>query len=151
MKFTVDMDLRNFDFWSGAADNANELTTEELAQLDGILPDYFGEEVTDTDINDMFWFEFETIAHALGYAYIDGEIVRDEYEIPEKVAKDKLEEYLDDNTFNYTPEQLDALYQRCVEEGDVFMLDADNDDVELDETFIVDYAKDVGMKDEGED
>lgn len=147
MKFTVDKDLRNFDFWSGAVDNAKELTTEELDQLDGILPDYFGEEVTDTDINDMFWFEFETIVHALGYAYINGKIVRDEDDIPEDLAKDKLKENLD-GFFKYDDESLEKLYQACLEDGDVFKVDADNDDIEVDFTLVQVLAKDAGLPEE---
>lgn len=147
MKYTVDQDLRNFDFWSGAADNAKELTTEELDQLDGILQDYFGEEVTDTDINDMFWFEFETIVHALGYAYINGKIVRDEDDIPEDLAKEKLKENLD-GFFKYDDESLEKLYQACLEDGDVFKVDADNDDIEVDFTLVQVLAKEAGLPEE---
>ena len=147
MKFTVDKDLRNFDFWSGAVDNAKELTTEELDQLDGILPDYFGDEVTDTDINDMFWFEFETIVHALGYAYIDGKIVRDEDDIPEDLAKEKLKENLD-GFFKYDDESLEKLYKACLEDGDVFKVDADNDDIEVDFTLVQVLAKEAGLPEE---
>ncbi len=147
MKYTVDKDLRNFDFWSGAVDNAKELTTEELDQLDGILPEYFGEEVTDTDINDMFWFEFETIVHALGYAYINGKIVRDVDDIPEDLAKDKLKENLD-GFFKYDDESLEKLYQACLEDGDVFKVDADNDDIEVDFTLVQVLAKEAGLPEE---
>lgn len=147
MKFTVDKDLRDFDFWSGAVDNAKELTTEELDQLDGILPEYFGEEVTDTDINDMFWFEFETIVHALGYAYINGKIVRDVDDIPEDLAKDKLKENLD-GFFKYDDESLEKLYQACLEDGDVFKVDADNDDIEVDFTLVQVLAKEAGLPEE---
>lgn len=147
MKFTVDKDLRNFDFWSGAVDNAKELTIEELDQLDGILPDYFGDEVTDTDINDMFWFEFETIVHALGYAYINGKIVRDVDDIPEDLAKKKLKENLD-GFFKYDDESLEKLYQACLEDGDVFKVDADNDDIEVDFTLVQVLAKEAGLPEE---
>lgn len=147
MKYTVDKDLRNFDFWSGAVDNAKELTTEELDQLDGILPEYFGEEVTDTDINDMFWFEFETIVHALGYAYINGKIVRDVDDIPEDLAKDKLKENLD-GFFKYDDKSLEKLYQACLEDGDVFKVDADNDDIEVDFTLVQVLAKEAGLPEE---
>lgn len=147
MKFTVDKDLRNFDFWSGAADNAKELTTKELNQLDGILPDYFGEEVTDTDINDMFWFEFETIVHALGYAYIDGNIIRDVDDIPEDLAKEKIKSDLD-GFFKYDDESLDKLYQLALKDEDAFKIDADNDDIETDFTTMQVLAEEVGMPEE---
>lgn len=153
MVYQVDESLANFKFWSGAKDNADLLTYDELQQLDDILPDYFGasdELPTDTEINDMFWMDFETVCHALGYAYIDGEIVRSEDDIPESLAKEKLEEYYDDLGYTYTEEQLDAVYKRCVDEGDVFTLDADSDSIELEDYHLEDYGKEAGMSD-GED
>lgn len=147
MKFTVEKPLSSFDFWSGAVTNAQELTSRELDDLDGILPEYFGEEVTDTDINDMFWFEFETIVHALGYAYIDGNIVRDVEDIPENVAKEALEEEIK-GLYKYDDEALDRLYQLCVEDGDVFTLDADNDGVTVDFTSIRTLADKAGLEEE---
>lgn len=147
MKYTVEKPLSSFDFWSGAVTNAQELTSRELDDLDDILPEYFGEEVTDTDINDMFWFEFETIVHALGYAYIDGNIVRDVDDIPENVAKEALEEEIK-GLYKYDDEALDRLYQLCVEDGDVFTLDADNDGVTVDFTSIRTLADKAGLEEE---
>lgn len=147
MKYTVEKPLSSFDFWSGAVTNAQELTPRELDDLDDILPEYFGEEVTDTDINDMFWFEFETIVHALGYAYIDGNIVRDVDDIPEDLAKEKLKENLD-GFFKYDDESLEKLYQACLEDGDVFKVDADNDDIEVDFTLVQVLAKEAGLPEE---
>ena len=80
MVYKVDDSLTNFKFWSGAATNAELLTYDELKQLDDILPEYFGEEIpTQTEINDMFWFDFPTVVEALGYTYDEdkGEIIRD--------------------------------------------------------------------------
>lgn len=146
MIYKVDKPLTDFTFWSGAETNANKLTYDELSQLDDILPEYFGEDdvPTQTEINDMFWFDFDTVCHALGYACIDGEIIRDEDDVPESLAKSKLKEYYD-GLFTYTDEQIDTVYKRCVEEGDVFKIDADNDDIELEDLYLDDYAKEAGM------
>ena len=67
MKYTVDESLRNFNFWSGAKDTANALTLEQIDTIESILEDCMGEEVSDTDINDFFWFERDTIAEWLGF------------------------------------------------------------------------------------
>lgn len=67
MKYIVEKSLSNFDFWIGAKDNAHKLTIEELDQLESMLPDIFGEEApTETAINDLFWFDFESICEWLG-------------------------------------------------------------------------------------
>lgn len=81
MVYKVDDSLTNFKFWSGAATNVELLTYDELEQLDDILPEYFGENdiPTQTEVNDLFWFDFPTVVEALGYTYDEenGEIIRD--------------------------------------------------------------------------
>lgn len=66
MTYTKDESLTNFEFWSGAADRAKLLTYSELEQLDNIVPDLFADTPTETQINDLFWFDFETICEMLG-------------------------------------------------------------------------------------
>lgn len=145
MKYYVEENLTNFKFWSGAADRAKDLTYDELDKLDDILPEYLGgEEISDTDINDMFWFEFETVCHALGYAYIDGEIVRDVDDVPEETRLNKLKEYLDGEGWEYTDEQLKAMDKILVDNG-TYELDADEDTLE-DLYGLEDEAKEAGIK-----
>ncbi len=64
MKLTAETSLQNFDFWSGAADH--KFTYDELSMLEDQFEDLFQNEVTDTDINDMFWFEEETLCEWIG-------------------------------------------------------------------------------------
>ena len=83
MQYVKDDSLTNFPFWSGAKSNADMLTYDELQQLDDVLPEYFntgdGQLPTETEINDMFWFDFATVCDAIGLKYDDdrGEIIRD--------------------------------------------------------------------------
>ena len=58
--------LRNFEFWSGAKENANELTGAQLDEVETILEDLYPEGMDETQINDLFWFEFDTIKEWLG-------------------------------------------------------------------------------------
>lgn len=68
MKITSEISLRNFEFWSGAKDTVKYLTLEELDTLEFIIEDmYFESEISDTTINDIFWFEDDWIAEMLGY------------------------------------------------------------------------------------
>ena len=60
--------MNNFKFWSGGKDTADTLTYEELETLDNLLEDVFCDKLpTDTEINDFFWFERDTIAEWLEY------------------------------------------------------------------------------------
>lgn len=70
MEWIVDDSLTNFKFWSGAADNAKLLEYSELKELDDALPIYFdGRTPTETEINDLFWFEFESVCSLIGLKY----------------------------------------------------------------------------------
>lgn len=66
MKIYSEKSLRNFDFWCGAKDNANELTSAQLDEVENILEDMYPDGMSETEINDLFWFEFDTIKEWLG-------------------------------------------------------------------------------------
>lgn len=67
MIYTVEKPLSQFEFWSGAKERTDHLTTEQLDRLESMLPDILGENPTDGAINDLFWFEDDYIAQLLGF------------------------------------------------------------------------------------
>ena len=67
MKITSNNSLTEFDFWSGAKDH--EFTYSELREFDDILEDLFPDGATETQINDLFWFEEEYLCECLGIDY----------------------------------------------------------------------------------
>ena len=67
MKILKEESLTNFNFWSGAKDTVKYLTTEEIEIIESILEDGNPEGMSETEINDFFWFEENTIAEWLGY------------------------------------------------------------------------------------
>lgn len=72
MKYYVEESLRNFNFWSGGKDTADALSYEQIDQIEDYLEEcYCDGEISDTEINDFFWFERETIAELLGYRDVD--------------------------------------------------------------------------------
>lgn len=66
MKIFKEESLRYFDFWSGAKENANELSDEQLDNLENILEDDYPDGIDATTLNDLMWFEFDTIKERLG-------------------------------------------------------------------------------------
>lgn len=66
MKYYVEESLSNFQFWSGAKANAEELTCEQMDRLESILEEIYPEGMSDTEINDLMWFEFDLIKEWLG-------------------------------------------------------------------------------------
>lgn len=66
MKIFKEESLRYFEFWSGAKENANELSGEQLDELETILEDAYPDGIDETTLNDLMWFEFDTIKEWLG-------------------------------------------------------------------------------------
>jgi len=67
MKLYREESISNFDFWSGAKDTAKYLTEDEMDTIEGILEELYPDGMSETELNDFFWFEDDTIAEWLGY------------------------------------------------------------------------------------
>lgn len=69
MTYAVEEPLRDFDFWAGAKDTVAHLTLEDLDRIEEYLEnvDWTSEMPTQTEINDLFWFDPDYIACILGY------------------------------------------------------------------------------------
>lgn len=68
MTYKVEKQLRYFEFWGGARDTVALLSYPELDLIESILEDAFYDMMpTETDINDIFWFDTDFIAEILGY------------------------------------------------------------------------------------
>ena len=67
MKITSEISLRNFKAWSGAKDTLNKLIElDKCEELEFILEDLYPDGMTDTQLNDILWFEDEWIYETLG-------------------------------------------------------------------------------------
>ena len=86
MKIYCDISLERFEAWSGGEDTLDVLREKDLCdQLENILEDIFPDGCTDTELNDLLWFERDTIAEWLGFSdwddlESDGEDEEDEEE-----------------------------------------------------------------------
>tara|TARA_B110000977_G_C10974018_1_gene453446 strand:- start:171 stop:395 length:225 start_codon:yes stop_codon:yes gene_type:complete len=65
MQYTTELNLTNFNFWSGA--KQHEFTYSELKEIEYSLEDLYHEkQPSETDINDLFWFEEEFLCECIG-------------------------------------------------------------------------------------
>lgn len=62
-----DKRLRDFEFWGGAKDTVRHLTSDQLDTIEDLLEDAYPDGMTETQINDLFWFDTDVIAEWLGY------------------------------------------------------------------------------------
>lgn len=70
MKIYTEQSLANFEFWSGAKDTANRIWEEKGEeggeQLEAILEDIYPDGIDETQLNDLLWFDAETVYEWLG-------------------------------------------------------------------------------------
>lgn len=78
MKIYRDMSAHEFEFWSGAKDTVKYLTDEELGTIWSMLEDIYPDGMEETEVNDFFWFDDDTIADWLGYDDFDAIMYRDD-------------------------------------------------------------------------
>ena len=69
MKIYREESLSGFEFWSVAKDFAEKLTDNELDQVEVILTDTYPDGMDETELNDLFRFEPETVCDWLGLDY----------------------------------------------------------------------------------
>lgn len=89
MKVIQDIRLEDFEAWSGGKDTIDNLTTLQLRALESILEDLYPEGMTDTQLNDILWFEKDAIANWLGYKSYDHLLGYDEEEEEEEEEEDE--------------------------------------------------------------
>ena len=72
MQITYELDLRSFEAWSGAVPTLNRIIDEgKCEDLEFILDDFYPDGMTETELNDLLWFEPETVFEWLGIEYED--------------------------------------------------------------------------------
>lgn len=99
MKYIVEESLRNFKFWSGGKDRADNCSPDELDSIEEFLEEIEpADGWTDGAINDIFWFDFDTLAQHLGYK---DEEDFDRQHDPDYLDDDQLEEYVKDWFVNF--------------------------------------------------
>lgn len=93
--------------WSGAKDRLNDLTIDEVKTVLSTLEDCYPEGMSETELNDFFWFEDDTYAEWLGYRDAEHLWTAKEHEgerlfydgcsyVTEKEAQKQFADYLED-------------------------------------------------------
>lgn len=70
MKLTID--FSDFRPWSGASDTWNRIEDEgKIDELEAVLDEIYPDGMSDTGLNDLLWFESETVFDWLGMSDYD--------------------------------------------------------------------------------
>ena len=100
MKYYVETSLENFEAWSGGRDTLEVLIDKGLCDtVEMFLEEALGEDISDTAINDVLWFERDTIADWCGFssweALENGE--EEEEETEEEEAENNFSRWCNEN------------------------------------------------------
>ena len=119
MTITYELDLERFEAWSGAKDTLDRIQREgKCGLLEQILEDIYPDGMTETELNDLLWFDSESVYEWLGIRseeQIEKEIKEAEEELAE--VQSNLEDDLDDDELT-TEERAEIIesYQPDIDE-----------------------------------
>ena len=118
MTITYELDLNRFEAWSGAKETLERIQRKgKCGLLEQILDDIYPDGMTETELNDLLWFEPETIYEWLGIrseGQIEKEIEEAEVELEEKLSD--LEFDLDDDLTEEERKDIIESYQPEIDE-----------------------------------
>ena len=101
MTITYELDLNSFKAWSGAVDTLDRIQREgKCAELESILEDTYPDGMTETELNDLLWFEADTMFEWLG--------MRSETQIRAEIkdAESELEDLQNDLAYDLDDDEL---------------------------------------------
>ena len=99
MTITYELDLNSFEAWSGAKETLERIQREgKCEELENVLEELYPDGMTETELNDLLWFDSESVYEWLGIrseGQIENEIEEAEADLEEKLSD--LEFDLDDD------------------------------------------------------
>ena len=119
MTISYELDLNSFQAWSGAKDTLERVQREgKCGELESVLEELYPDGMTETQLNDLLWFDSESVYEWLGIRneeQIEKEIKEAEEELAE--VQSNLEDDLDDDELT-TEERAEIIesYQPDIDE-----------------------------------
>lgn len=118
MTITYELDLNSFQAWSGAKETLERIQREGKCEaLENILEELYPDGMTETELNDLLWFESETVYEWLeirSEEQIKKEIEEAEAELEDKISD--LEFDLDDDLTEEERKDIIESYQPEIDE-----------------------------------
>ena len=118
MTITYELDLNRFEAWGGAKETLERIQREgKCTELENILEELYPDGMTETELNDLLWFEPETVYEWLGIrseGQIENEIEEAEAELEDKISD--LEFDLDDDLTEEERKDIIESYQPEIDE-----------------------------------
>lgn len=118
MTITYELDLNRFEAWSGAKYTLDRIQREgKCEELENVLEELYPDGMTETELNDLLWFDSESVYEWLGIRseeQIKKEIKEAEEELAE--VQSNLEDDLDDELTTEERAEIIESYQPDIDE-----------------------------------
>ena len=118
MTITYELDLNSFEAWSGAKETLERIQREgKCEELENVLEELYPDGMTETELNDLLWFDSESVYEWLGIrseTQIEKEIEEAEAELENKISD--LEFDLDDDLTEEERKDIIESYQPEIDE-----------------------------------
>ena len=118
MTITYELDLNSFQAWSGAKETLERIQREgKCAELENVLEELYPDGMTETELNDLLWFEPETVYEWLGIRSEEQtkkEIEEAEAELEDKISDSEFD--LDDDLTEEERKDIIESYQPEIDE-----------------------------------
>ena len=102
MKIYYELDLETFEAWSGAKSTLERIREEGLCStLENILEDLYPDGMSDTELNDLLWFDSDSVYEWLGMR--SESVIQEELEEAKQELTD-IQEEADDLMADYDGE-----------------------------------------------
>ena len=141
MKIYSEISIADFEAWSGGKNTLDRVIAEDKCdELEAVLEELYPDGMTDTQLNDILWFEPETVFEWLGIR-TESEIreeleeAREELEELKQNYADECEEMIDFNNSEREAEELDEMDEEEIEsiKAEIWANNYVNDAAELEE------------------
>ena len=95
MKITYELDLNSFEAWSGAIATLERIrNADKCEELESLLEELYPDGMTETELNDLLWFDDERVFEWLGIRTYD--TIYDELKEAEEELEELKENYKQD-------------------------------------------------------
>lgn len=111
MTIKSDISLENFKAWSGGRNTLDRIINEgKCDELESMLEDLYPDGMTDTELNDLLWFDSNTVFEWLGIRTYDQ--IKEELEEKKEELDNLLEEYHEyEMDEDETKEELESIWE----------------------------------------
>lgn len=95
MKISYDLDLANFEAWSGAVSTLDRVINEgKVDVLESVLEELYPDGMDETQLNDILWFEEDWVFEMCGIR--SESVIREELEEAQEELEELMENYKDE-------------------------------------------------------